>query len=72
MPWMPWPGKRELWWQEVGLEEKNLRPREARQRAAETFLEIEDFGQAGAGAGAGRAGGQVACNWMNYPLVMSK
>ena len=35
--------------QEVGLEEKNLRPREARQRAAETFLEIEDFGQAGHG-----------------------
>lgn len=33
--------------EEVGLEEKNLRPREARQRAAETFLEIEDFGQAG-------------------------
>jgi hypothetical protein len=42
----------------VGLEEKNLRPREARQRAAETFLEIEDFGQAGPLA-------KVACNWMN-------
>ncbi len=47
--------------EEVGVEEKNLRPKEARQRAAESFLEVEDFAQVRPVGGMGLCSGRLGC-----------
>lgn len=49
--------------QEVGVEEKNLRPKEARQRAAESFLEVEDFAQV-------RPVGRMGCEYVVHVVCL--